>query len=58
MMMAAETDQGPAMVKCPACDLWLDEDDFDTQRVHLLANHPGLVSRRLQEDRKWDGWQE
>jgi hypothetical protein len=44
------------MIKCPACALELPEDDFDGQRVHLLANHPGLISRRLQESKRWDGW--
>jgi hypothetical protein len=54
-----EPDQAPEpMIKCPACDLWLAEDDFDRQRVHLLANHPGLISRRLQEHKRWDGWED
>jgi hypothetical protein len=46
----------PAMIRCPACNHWEAEEDFDAQRVHLLANHPGLISRRLQEHKRWDGW--
>jgi hypothetical protein len=48
----------PDMVKCPACDHWEFEDDFDRQRVHLLANHPNLVRDRLVEHHRWDGWEQ
>jgi hypothetical protein len=47
----------PTMLKCPACEHWEDEDDFDRQRVHLLANHPNLVRDRLEEAKRWDGWE-
>jgi hypothetical protein len=50
--------EGPPMVKCPACNLWLAEDDFDAQRLHLMANHPGLVRKRLAEHDRWSGWED
>jgi hypothetical protein len=46
-------DDKPEMVKCPCCDDWLPEEDFDRQRVHLLANHPGLVAQRTHEQQQW-----
>jgi hypothetical protein len=46
------------MIKCPVCDLELPEYDFDRQRVHLLANHPSLVQNRVEEARRWDGWED
>jgi hypothetical protein len=48
----------PAQIKCPACDHWEDEYDFDRQRVHLLANHPNLVRDRLAEHHRYDGWEQ
>jgi hypothetical protein len=48
----------PLMIKCPVCDLELPEYDFDRQRVHLLANHPSLVQNRVEEARRWDGWED
>lgn len=45
-------------IKCPVCDTWLPEYDFDRQRVHLLANHPALVRDRLEEAKRWDGWEQ
>jgi hypothetical protein len=48
----------PPQIKCPACEHWEDEYDFDRQRVHLLANHPSLVQNRLEEAKRWDGWED
>jgi hypothetical protein len=48
----------PERVKCPACEHWEDEDDFDRQRAHLLAHHPDLVRDRLEEAKRWDGWED
>jgi hypothetical protein len=46
------------LVKCPACDLWLAEDDFDGQRVHLMANHPRVIETRLADHDRWNGWED
>jgi sarcosine oxidase delta subunit len=54
-----------AEIKCPGCDLELDEEDFAEQEAHMLAEHPDIVEQRLVESHftrdpatgKWeDGW--
>jgi hypothetical protein len=46
------------MIKCPGCALELPEEDFEGQRRHLLANHPDIISQRLMEHKRWDGWEQ
>jgi hypothetical protein len=48
----------PPMAKCPACDLWLAEDDFEAQQLHLTEAHPDVVAQRLLESSRWDGWED
>lgn len=47
-----------APIKCPGCDLELDEEDFNEQTAHMLAEHPDILAQRAVEDhRKLDGWE-
>jgi hypothetical protein len=46
------------MIKCPECDLYLDEDDFEAQRLHMADKHPEVVEERLAETRRFDGWED
>ncbi len=34
------------LLKCPACDLELPEDDLRAQSQHLQAEHPDLIDQR------------
>jgi hypothetical protein len=47
-----------SMIKCPSCDLYLDEEDFEAQRLHMAREHPEVVEERLAESKKWDGWED
>jgi hypothetical protein len=49
---------GPVMVKCPGCNLYLVEDDFEAQRLHMEKYHPEIVAERLAEPKKMDGWED
>jgi hypothetical protein len=43
-------------IKCPGCDLELEEDELREQVVHMDAEHPEIVAQRRAESAAWDGW--
>ena len=45
------------MIKCPGCDLELDEDDLAEQDAHMTANHADIIAERRAEAARWDGWE-
>ncbi len=50
-------DKAPT-IKCPGCELVVDEDDFAEQEAHMLAEHPDIVAKRQAEAARWDGWED
>jgi hypothetical protein len=43
-------------VRCPGCELELEESDMRAQAAHMSAEHPEIVAERLAEAARWDGW--
>lgn len=43
-------------VKCPGCEVFMDEADMLGQAEHMLANHPEIIAERMKEDARLDGW--
>jgi hypothetical protein len=49
---------GPDPVKCPGCDLVLDEDEVIEQMEHMTAHHPEIVAARREAAARFDGWED
>jgi hypothetical protein len=45
------------MIQCPECPVELEEADFEGQALHMLTQHPEVVTERLAESHRWDGWE-
>ncbi len=43
-----------ATIKCPSCDLQIDEEDLHAQRAHMEKQHPEVIRARLVREGLWD----
>jgi hypothetical protein len=44
-------------MKCPGCDLVLPDDDLQAQAAHMEDEHPEIITERMNESMRWDGWE-